>query len=255
MTKINTNKKTSKFLTLFITILCFGLCFSFAELFSSLITVGGFNVIKNNAVTQTQFSLYAISLYSCDTKVQAKEMSEVTKRKGGAGYIWQTTQKYYILASCYENKTDAEKVCENLKSNSVSCEMITMEFDSMVISCTVVDQEKNALEASVLSYKNLFKKLYDLSVSIDTNLYTEIQAKMYLSDIVSEFTKTKSNFETLFNSKLTSELLELKLSLANLNNILQSLAEFSSSEVPYTSQVKNTYFQVLDEYKNISKSL
>ena len=69
------------------------------------------------------------------------------------------------------------------------------------------------------------------------------------------FTKTKTNFESLFNSKLTSDLLELKLSLANISTILNSLSEFSSNEIPYTSQVKNTYFQILNEYNILSKTL
>ena len=92
-------------------------------------------------------------------------------------------------------------------------------------------------------------------MSIDTKLLTEIQAKVLLNDIISEQSKVQTNFETIFNSKLTSTLLEIKLSLSNISNILNNLADFSSLDIPYTSQVKNTYFQVLFEYNSLSSKI
>ena len=255
MTKKSIVKKTSKVASLIFIGICLALCISFADLFSSLITVGGFSNIKNGEIKQNKFTMYAISLFETETKVQATEMSDITKRKNGAGFIWQGTNRYYVFASCYENKADAEKVQTNLTENHTSCHVIELNFSEIIFKAEVKEQEKTALANAVQSYKNAFKKLYDLSVSIDTNLYTEIEAKVLLSDIISEFTKIKTNFESLFNSKLTSNLLELKLSLNNIYSILNSLAEFSSNEIPYTSQVKNTYFQILNEYNNLSKSL
>ncbi len=256
MTKNSTNKgRMSKVIAVFSIVLCLGLCISFAELFSSLITVGGFNAIKNNEIKQASFSLYAISLYQTDTKAKAQDLAEIVQRKNGAGFIWQTDTAFNVLASCYENLADAQKVQENLKASNTTSEIITLNFQEISIKAEVSEQEKNALIGGITSYKNMYKKLYDLSVSIDTNLYTEIEAKVLLSDIISEFSKIQANFETLFNPKLTSSLLELKLSLKNVSNILESLSNFSSSEIPYTSQVKNSYFQILDEYFNLSKTL
>lgn len=235
--------------------ICLALCISFADLFSSLITVGGFSNITGGEIKQAEFSLFCISLYETETKVQAKEMSNITKRKNGAGYIWQGDKYYYVFASGYENKSDAEKVEAKLIENGNECKIVELKFSQITIKAEVNDQEKTALLNAVQCYKNLYKKLYDLSVSIDTNLYSEIEAKVLLSDIISEFTKIKTNYESLFNSKLTSNLLELKLSLANIHSILNTLSDFSSTEIPYTSQVKDTYFQILNEYNNISKTL
>lgn len=253
MTK-NSNK-FSKFITVILVVVCLGLCLSFAELFSSLITVGGFNAIKSNEIKQSSFTLYAISLYKTDTKAKAQDLAEIVQRKSGAGYIWQSDEGFYVLASCYENLADAQKVKDNLQSSQTTSEIVNLCFQEISVKAEVNEQEKNALLNSVTSYKNMYKKLYDLSVSIDTNLYTEIEAKVLLSDIISEFTKITTNFETLFNPKLTSSLLELKLSLKNISNILESLSNFSSSEIPYTSQVKNCYFKILEEYYNLSKTV
>lgn len=255
MTKSFGSSKKIKILSIFFMIISFCLCISLAGLFSSLIAVGGFSNITSGDAKSSSFTVYAISLYKTQTKAQAREMGEVTMRKNGAGYVFQDDEAFYVFASCYENKSDAEKVLQNLKEKEITSTIKELHFDEILLKSKMTDQEKTVLIKALSSYKNLYKKLYDLSVSIDTNLLSEIQAKVLLNDIISEQSKVQTNFETLFNSKLTSTLLEVKLSLSNISNILTNLADFSSLEIPYTSQVKNTYFQVLFEYKSLSSKI
>ena len=254
MTK-NKTRSSNKLFVIFVSIFCIMLCISFAELFSSLITTSGMSNIKDSEIKQNSFTLYAISLYSTETEALAKENAVLARRHGGAGFIWQGEDKFYVLASCYENNSDATKVKENLQTGGTTCEVIELKFDALAISSTVTGQEKTALEQSLQCYKNLYKQLYDLSVSIDTNLLTEIQAKVSLSDITSNFSKIQSNFNALLNSKLTASILEVKLSLENVEEILESLEQFSSSETPYTSMVKYSYFNILDEYVKLQKQI
>ena len=54
------------------------MCISFADLFSSLITVGGFSNVTNSEIKQNEFSVYAISLYETETKIQAKQINVPT---------------------------------------------------------------------------------------------------------------------------------------------------------------------------------
>lgn len=255
MTKNFNASKKSKFFSLFFMLISFALCISLAGVFSSLITVGGFSNITSGDAKSSGFVVYAVSLYKTQTKAQAREMSEVTMRKNGAGYIYQDDEAFYVFASCYENKADAEKVVSNLKENEVSSSIKDLQFNEILLKSKMTEQEKTVLIKALSSFKNLYKKLYDLSVSIDTKLLTEIQAKVLLNDIISEQNKVQTNFETIFNSKLTSILLEIKLSLSNISNILNKLADFSSLDIPYTSQVKNTYFQVLFEYNSLSSKI
>ena len=251
----NKNKyRSSKVLTILLTIFCLALCLSFAELFSSLITTSGLSAVKDGEVKQSAFNLYAICLYQTDTQTLATENATLAKRQGGAGYIWQG-DKFYVLASCYENEEDAKKVQQNLQENDTTCEIIKLSFDALSISTTSTGQEKNILTESVQCYKNLYKQLYDLSVSIDTELLTDIQAKVSLSDITSNFKRTKSNFSALFNSQLTASILELKLSLESVEVILDELADYSSTETPYTSVVKYAYFEILSEYAELTDAI
>ena len=91
----------------------------------------------------------------------------------------------------------------------------------------------------------MFRQLYDLSISVDTHLLSEIESKVELSSTISSFAKIKSKFDALFNSKITTELLELKLSMEKVEEILENLANFSSTQIPYSSQIKHSYFQIL----------
>lgn len=255
MTKSFSSSKKTKFFSIFFMIISFALCISLAGVFSSLITVGGFSNITSGDAKSSGFVVYAVSLYKTQTKAQAREMSEISMHKNGAGYIYQDDEAFYVFASCYENKADAEKVVSNLKENEVSSSIKDLQFNEILLKSKMTEQEKTVLIKALSSFKNLYKKLYDLSVSIDTKLLTEIQAKVLLNDIISEQSKVQTNFETIFNSKLTSTLLEIKLSLSNISNILNNLADFSSLDIPYTSQVKNTYFQVLFEYNSLSSKI
>ncbi len=255
MTKNFSSSRKSRFFSIFFMLISFALCVSLAGVFSSLITVGGFSNITSGDAKSSAFVVYAVSLYKTQTKAQAREMSEVAMHKNGAGYIFQDDEAFYVLASCYENKSDAEKVVANLKENGVASSIKDLNFDEILVKSKMTEQEKTVLIKALSSFKALYKKLYDLSVSIDTKLLTEIQSKVLLNDIISEQNRIQTNFETIFNSKLTSTLLEIKLSLSNTKNILNNLADFSSIDIPYTSQVKNTYFQVLFEYKSLSSKI
>ena len=144
MTKNSIFKKTSKVASLIFLGISLALCISFADLFSSLITVGGFSNVTNSEIKQNEFSVYAISLYETETKIQAKQMSDVTKRKNGAGYIWQGSECYYVFASCYENKADAEKVHANLLENSINSSITELKFSEVIIKAEVNEQEKTA---------------------------------------------------------------------------------------------------------------
>ncbi len=254
MTNKNKSHTSSKIFVILLTIFCIALCISFAELFSSLITTSGLSSVKDGEVKQNAFNLFAINLYQTETQSLAFENAVLAKKQGGAGYIWEG-DNFYVLASCYENEADAKKVQETLQENGTTCSIYTLTFDSLAIETTSSGQEKNTLLQSVQIYKNLYKQLYDLSVSIDTQLLSEIEAKINLNEITSNFKKIKANFTALFNSQLTSSILELKLSLENVDVILDELTQYSSTETPYTSMVKYAYFEILDEYTDLTKAV
>lgn len=254
MTKIFSKRFGARLFSVVCLVVCMALSLTLADFFSNVITATTFSS-STNKIKGGSFSLYAIKLYSATTQTQANALSANAKQKNCAGYVYMTDTEYMILASAYENQSDAQKVETNLKNSEISCEIVTIDFPKLELSVNVSATEKTALENAVSAYRTMYKKLYDLSVSVDTNLSTEIESKIALANIVSDFTKTKASFESIFNSKISTELLELKLSLMNVDKILSNLSNFSDSTIPYSAQIKHTYFEILYEHLALAKKI
>lgn len=254
MTKIFKNSFGAKFFSVVCLAVCVALSLTLADFFSNVITTTAFSS-SNGKIKGGSFSIYAIKLYSATTQAQANDLSANAKQKNCAGYIYMTNTEYMILASGYENLADAEKVETNLKKSEIPCEIVTIDFPKLELSTNISSAEKTTLENAVGIFRTLYKKLYDLSVTVDTNLSTEIESKLELAKIISEFTKIKASFESIFNSKITTEILELKLSLANVDEILDNLSNFSHSTIPYSAQIKHSYFEILSEHLALAKKI
>ena len=254
MTKIFKNSFGAKFFSVVCLIVCVALSLTLADFFSNVITTTAFSSTTGK-IKGGSFSIYAIKLYSAATQAQANDLSANAKQKNCAGYIYMTNTEYMILASGYENLSDAEKVETNLKKSEIQCEIVTIDFPKLELSTNFSSTEKTTLENAVGIFRSLYKKLYDLSVTVDTNLSTEIESKLELANIISDFTKIKASFESIFNSRITTEILELKLSLANVNKILDNLSNFSDSTIPYSAQIKHSYFEILSEHLALAKKI
>lgn len=254
MTKKNIKLKSGKVFATITLVICFALCLAVAELFSSLITVNGFSQNSSSAKVAS-YDIYAISLSKAQTITQGKEMGKIVMQKNGAGYVWQIDNNFYVLASAYANHADAQKVQTNLQENSTECEIIKINLPKISFELELSAAEKTPLENAINVYKNLYKKLYDISVSIDTKVKNEADAKLELNAVKLDFIKIKTNFETVFNSRITNKLLQLKLSLIDIEEILNSLYNFSATTHPLSAEIKNTYFKILHSQIKLAEQL
>lgn len=252
-TKSKKFKNIGKIFTIIMTILTISLTLTMADLFSSLITVGGFSFTSDN-LTLSKYNLYAVYTNSLGTKVQAEENSNICKMQGGGGYIYLTESKFFIIASIYENEADATKVLQNLKNSYTSAGIIPISILPISISSNLSINEKDTLESALNVFKNTYKKLYDISVSLDTAVINEINARLSINSIGSEISTICSNFTTIFNTQMTNNFLNIKLKLNELSSAINSLINSSTKE-PFTSQIKYTYSTSLFIYKSLAESL
>jgi len=244
-------KKISRFITLSIIIVSFCLMISLADLFSSLITVGGFTFVGDE-VSVAKFDTYAVCISNHQTMVQAQENANICISLGGAGYILSEDQ-YYVVASVYNNEADAKKVQESLIITRPTTIIKKIEILPISISSNLSSQEKNTLTETFLTFKTTYKKLYDLSVSLDTGVIQEINARLSINELASEISEKKDNFSTVFSSSYTKNLLEIKKAMDDLSNAISKLV--NTSKTPYSSYIKYAYCEDLIIYKNLSKSL
>lgn len=224
-----------------------------ADLFSGLITVGGYSFASEN-ISASEYTVYAVCTSSHNKKILADEVSEAIQLQGGAGYVYTSDKLYYIIAGIYQTKGDAEKVAENIISSRPQTTIISITAPAITLSSNLAQTEKNAVSKSISLFKSMYKDLYDLAVSLDTALIDEISARLQVNQLSSNVLANLNDYETLFANSITTELLKIKLSLqemqTNLNNLINS-----SSILPFTALVKQTYCHIIVGYKNLCESL
>lgn len=253
-TKKNNKKHIfSKVFTFSISIISIAIMLTMADLFSSLITVGGFSFVNEN-IYLNEYNIYAVCTSSYQTKVMATEFSETIKSQGGAGFVYMNKDSYYIVASMYENEADAKKVLEKNIEEKPNATVIKICIPPITISSNLQSQEKTAVNACLSVFKNCYKKLYDISVSIDTAVTNEVNARLDVNQLLSDVQTSLNNFNILFASNITSDLLNIKLGVEDVVKVLKSLIE-STSTLPFTALIKEAYCNVICCYKNMSEQM
>lgn len=220
----------------FITAITFCLCVSIAYLLSSTIVSasGGANFV---AISKQK--VYALS-FQTGTKTDDFSVSKFElQSKGGAGYLYERDEKIFLLASVYENQTDAKKVKQNLASSGVSSSVIEISLSSTKISGTFSSDEKEVLLKAIKSDFEIYQKLYDISISLDTLVCDLSKAKLDCSDVYANLVSTKSNFESFFKSKLSDE------TFSKIQENLEKSEEFLSNLVGETKDTKSQSFSSL----------
>lgn len=248
--------KTKIFNKIFTGIFCtviIALMITLADLFSGLITVGGYSFASEN-ITSGELNYYAVCTTSHDTKILADELSETIQLQGGAGYVYMNKHSYYVVAGIYQTEADAEKVKQNLIQSKPQTSIVKITIPSISLTSNLTQQEKTAVLDSLAIFKNIYLKLYDIAVSLDTNVVTEVNARLQINELASTLNTTLSNYTTLFSNNLTTELLKIKISLEDAKKLLDTLVN-SSSLIPFTSLVKETYCKIVVCHKNLCEGL
>lgn len=242
-----------KFFTVAVVILSLAIIIALSDFFSSVITVGDFAFLTTQNAKASSYSVYAISLDKSLTESDANTKTTMVKQLNGAGYVYKLDNIYHILASAYENKNDAEKVLEKLNEESKkNAEIIEIKIDKIEMDMNLSSSEKAILSNSINIFKNSYKNLYDISISLDTSVKSETECKLLVNTLKSDIQKIKDDFNTQFSTNLNKKLLEIKLSLSSLEQNLDELCMTSSS---FSSQIKHTYLEIIKLNKDLAKEL
>lgn len=256
MTKLQKKTKSGKFFALVVCGISLALCITLADLFSTAITAGNFSGVFSSSSKISSYNIYAISMFQSSILSSAEESANQIKTQGGAGYIYNDSSVYYVLASAYEKQNDAELVKENLISSGYTPTIITIFIPEITITSNLNANEKTALSSALNIFKTTYQQLYDLSINLDTSLKDETECKVLLNDIASNVSKVKTTFDGAFNSKLTNSILNVKLKLESLSNSIATLLEYSStSSVSFNSKLKYTYIETLNLNKTLCKEI
>ena len=168
--------------------------------------------------------------------------------QNGAGYVFKQDDKFYLLASVYENLNDAELVKNNLQTGGTDCEIVCITLPTISVEGNFSNDEKNVLANCLKAKMDIFKKLYDVSISLDTNLLDATKAKLECNSIYSFAVTTKANFDTCFGTQNDNATLKnLQQTLEKINSTLENLIneKYESANQTFSSLIKLSYCKIL----------
>lgn len=136
----------------------------------------------NKLVFKSAF--YFVCYRNEDNSVSAGSISGAVSNYGGAGYILEYGDSFYVTVACYYKENDAKSVCESLKNRDLNCEVLKIETDEYCVSKS--SSEINALYAGNLNtLQSLSTLAYECANAIDTGTYGQNQAKSVILNVKS----------------------------------------------------------------------
>lgn len=246
MTKNHKSTKTGKFFALILTLVCFALVVSLADLFSNFLTVGSFADLLTKETKVSGYDVHAICLTQSSVLSSAEDSAKAIKLQNGAGYVWNDDGVYLVLASAYLSANDAEKVRVNLTSSYPEASIFKISIPELIFSTDLGDEERSVLSSSLTIFKSTYESLYDLSVSLDTNIMSETEIKLALADTLANVNKVKTNFESTFSAKYTQNTLQFKLKLNEVYTLVDELVDYTSTTAQsFSSKIKENYLEII----------
>ena len=175
------------------------LSLSFGYLLSTFIV--STNLFQTSKVEIGQKSYYLVSIAQYDNEQDIQKAQY--QSQNCAGYIYENNDKFYVIASIYKNENDAELVKNSLKNNGYSPEIFKFSVDKLTISGNFSAEEENILKNCLNVKETIYDALYDIAISLDTNIYNETQAKLKINETYSSLVTAQSNFETIVKNNST----------------------------------------------------
>ena len=181
------------------------------------------------------------------TETELSSFKQELQAQNGAGYICEKDGKFYLIASIYENFNDAELVKNNLQASGIETEILTIELEESNVEGNFSADEKTILTNCLKSKIETFKELYDVAISLDTNVFDKTKAKLECNTIYSENVSTKANFDTYFKESNNKTLQSLQSALTETNDCLSNLISenYDTQNQTFSSLIKQTYCKIL----------
>jgi len=242
-------KRKAKFLSILFVIISILIVIFFSFSFSNFLIVSKIVNINSNFIYEDK-TLYAVSLYS---NVKTNELSgkvDEIQKQGGAGFIFEENDKFFILSSIYDNKKDALKVQNNLKNSGIESEILEIILPKIDFKISLTSYSINKLNNALELFFNSYKNLYNLSVSYDSKEMDIVEIKSNINNLIATNNQVINEYINNFNKASNVYILYVKIYLNQLIDILKDL-NLKDESSNFSSEIKYSYCKVIDCYLNL----
>lgn len=142
-----------------------------------------FAVSCNGGKINFKAAFYFVCYGVADNAVSAGSISTAVTNYGGAGYVIEYDQKYYVTVSCYYNKADALSVCESLKKRQLDCEVLEVITDEYKLQTPSSGNNAQLYLGNLNVLYSLSTLAYECANSMDRGDYGQIQVTNVISEV------------------------------------------------------------------------
>lgn len=227
------------------------ICFAVTFVLTELVGNGELLAFLSNRVSNNT-TYYAISMSFFDNGSTAAISADELRQNGAGGFVISDNGGYYLVASVYANKTDAQKVKDRLSSKDVSIYEIVIGEPSLKWCAS------NELDTVVSALKyadTIYKQLYSISVSIDSGELSEYYARDKIRILLGNIQTIMSDFEKKVDYKGHIEKINIKAEIAASIAMLENLLNTSLARYSLVSDIRYTYTAILIGHKNLNQNI
>lgn len=176
---------------------------------SFIITIISINIITNGFIVKELFSFkdidnkityYALTGKAYSTREEALPEAILIRQVGGCSYVLEKDSSYYVIYSVYLDKESAESV-QKKNSGTMVLRLDVKKLNNDRYSQPLIEEMDNIAEL----FETSVKKLYDLSIELEKNQITYLDARIALEEVKTPFLVTKQNIYNNPNLKKTDK--------------------------------------------------
>ena len=182
--------------------------FILADICSGALRVSaiGLNISNNDRINVDRHSLYAISMGAYEDKASAEKVALGLQVQGGAGYVWQSNNKYLVLGSIYAKKEEADNVLDSLSKSNYQAQLFEIKYAKLSLVIKGLEKQDNDFIKNLfLGLDKMYADIYTYSINYDRNASTNLaisaglntlkgEVKIYISKLQELSTRVNSNY-------------------------------------------------------------
>ena len=173
-----------------------------------------------NSVKIDKSNLYAVTMGVYDSYSEAEKVALGSSIQGASGYIWQDSDRYYVIGNIYYTKDECNKVIENLSNTNYKVDVLNIEFPKLKLN---FDMYENSDMAVVNDAMNIFDDVYDdiysNSIKFDKGEISHLAVSSNVSQIRGKLKNIIISTQGLINNK-SSDLNIVQGYLVELDEVL-----------------------------------
>ncbi len=154
---------------------------------------------------------YFVCYKMTDNAVSAGSISQSVSNYGGAGYILQRGENYYITFSCYYSDDEAKAVCENLKDRNMECSVLKVETGDYRLPVNTSQNNDQLYLGNLNTMHSLSSLAYECANGLDTGEFSQNKAKQILGSVTDTLNGLlKANPSNCFTESIQSVIEDCK---------------------------------------------